>query len=341
MRPEPNASGEVATPAAPSRARILAAFAAIYLIWGSTYLGIAIAIQTTPPFVMAGVRFVIAGLVLYAWMRLRGAPRPTRANWIAATIVGGLLLLGGNGAVVWAEQRVPSGIAALLVATLPVWLVLLDWARPKGTRPSGLVLGGLALGLVGVGALVGPASLMGGNRIDVLGALVLMGGSISWAAGSLYSKQAALPASSALGMAMQMLAGGALLLLAGTVAGEWRAVDIGAISPASAGAILYLIVFGSLIGFTAYMWLLRVAPPARVATYAYVNPVVAVFLGWLVLAEPISARTVLAAAIIVGAVALIVSARSGGSPSSGGKRDVVAKTSDDAVARRGQERPAA
>jgi drug/metabolite transporter (DMT)-like permease len=331
----------VAAPAVPSRARILAAFAAIYLIWGSTYLGIAIAIQTTPPFVMAGVRFIIAGLVLYAWMRLRGAQRPTRANWIAATIVGGLLLLGGNGAVVWAEQRVPSGIAALLVATLPVWLVLLDWARPKGTRPSGLVLGGLALGLVGVGALVGPASLMGGSRIDVLGALVLMGGSISWAAGSLYSKQAALPASSALGMAMQMLAGGALLLLAGTVAGEWSAVDIGAISPASAGAILYLIVFGSLIGFTAYMWLLRVAPPARVATYAYVNPVVAVFLGWLVLGEPISARTVLAAAIIVGAVALIVSARSGGSPSSGGKREDVAKTSDDTVGERGQERPAA
>ena len=341
MRPEPNAPVESAAGAAPSRARILAAFAAIYLIWGSTYLGIAIAIQTTPPFVMAGVRFVIAGMMLYAWMRLRGAPRPTRANWIAATIVGGLLLLGGNGAVVWAEQRVPSGIAALLVATLPVWLVLLDWARPNGTRPSGLVLAGLAMGLVGVGALVGPATLMGGNRIDVIGALVLMGGSISWAAGSLYSKEARLPTSTALGMAMQMLAGGGLLLLAGTVAGEWSAVDLGAISTASAGAILYLIVFGSLIGFTAYMWLLRVAPPARVATYAYVNPVVAVFLGWLVLGETISARTVLAAAIIVGAVALIVSARSGGGPSSGAKQVDAGDHADDAESTRGRERPAA
>jgi drug/metabolite transporter (DMT)-like permease len=303
--PEPNASS-----VAPSRARIIAAFAAIYLIWGSTYLGIAIAIQTAPPFLMAGVRFIIAGLLLYGWMRLRGAPRPTLPNWRAATVVGGLLLLGGNGAVVWAEQRVPSGIAALLVATLPVWLVLLDWARPQGQRPNGLVLAGLALGLVGVGVLVGPATLAGGARIDVIGSLVLVGGSISWAVGSLYSRQASLPQSTALGMAMQMLAGGGLLLLAGTITGEWPTLDIGAISAASAGAILYLIVFGSLIGFTAYMWLLRVVPPARVATYAYVNPVVAVLLGWLVLGEPVSARTSIAAAIIIGAVALIVSARS-------------------------------
>ena len=313
MRPEPNAipaaSGESAPP---SRARILAAFAAIYVIWGSTYLAIAIAIQTAPPFLMAGVRFLVAGLLLYAWMRARGEPRPTLPHWRSAAIVGGLLLLGGNGAVVWAEQRVPSGIAALLVATLPVWLVLLDWARPKGVRPSGLVFGGLALGLVGVGVLVGPATLAGGARIDVIGALVLMVGSICWAVGSLYSRQAPLPKSSALGMAIQMLAGGGLLVLAGTLAGEWGELDVGAISAASAGAILYLIVFGSLIGFTAYMWLLRVVPPARVATYAYVNPVVAVLLGWLVLAEPISARTMIAAAIIVGAVALIVSARSDG-----------------------------
>jgi drug/metabolite transporter (DMT)-like permease len=268
---------------------------------------------------MAGARFVIAGALLYGWMRLRGAPRPTRANWAGAAVVGGLLLLGGNGAVVWAEQRVPSGIAALLVATLPVWLVMLDWARPGGTRPGKWVLLGLAIGLAGVGVLVGPASLAGGARIDLLGALVLMGGSICWAAGSLYSRQARLPASSAQGMAMQMLAGGLLLLVAGTVAGEWRVLDISAISRASWLAILYLILFGSLIGFTAYMWLLGVAPPAKVATYAYVNPIVAVFLGWLVLSEPISSRTMIAAAIIVGAVALIVSVRSGGGGSSGGQ----------------------
>jgi drug/metabolite transporter (DMT)-like permease len=337
MRPEPNDFPEAdGRDARPSRARILSAFAAIYVIWGSTYLAIAIAIQTAPPFLMAGVRFLIAGLLLYAWMRLRGAPRPTLPNWRAAAVVGGLLLLGGNGAVVWAEQRVPSGIAALLVATLPVWLVLLDWARPQGQRPNGLVLGGLALGLVGVGVLVGPATLAGGARIDVIGALVLMFGSICWAAGSLYSRQAPLPKSSPLGMAMQMLAGGGLLVAAGTVAGEWSALDLGAISAASTGAILYLIVFGSLIGFTAYMWLLRVAPPARVATYAYVNPVVAVLLGWAVLGEAISARTMLAAAIIVGAVALIVSARSVKAP----KREIVQDGQPGAGEAR-RERPAA
>lgn len=337
MRPEPGAEAPPIAPgdAPPTRAKIVAAFAAIYLIWGSTYLGIAIAIQTAPPFLMAGARFVIAGILLYGWMRLRGAPRPTRANWAGAAVVGGLLLLGGNGAVVWAEQRVPSGIAALLVATLPVWLVMLDWARPGGPRPGRLVIAGLALGLAGVAVLVGPATFAGGARIDLLGAMVLMGGSLCWAAGSLYSRQARLPESSALGMAMQMLAGGAMLFVAGTVAGEWRGLDLSAISGASLGAILYLIVFGSLIGFTAYMWLLRVAPPARVATYAYVNPIVAVFLGWLVLGEPVSSRTVVAAGIIIAAVALIVTTRSGGG-SSGGKPE--AEPADSAERR---ERPAA
>jgi drug/metabolite transporter (DMT)-like permease len=334
VRPEPNTEPQPAT-GAPSRGRIFAAFAAIYVIWGSTYLAIAIAIQTAPPFLMAGVRFVIAGLLLYAWMRMRGAARPTMANWGAAAVVGGLLLLGGNGAVVWAEQRVPSGIAALMVATLPVWLVMMDWIRPNGTRPNGLVLAGLAMGLLGVGVLIGPATLAGGGRIDVLGAMVLMFGSICWAAGSLYSKQAPLPKSTALGMAMQMLAGGALLFVAGSVAGEWGELDIGAISAASTGAILYLIVFGSLIGFTAYMWLLRVVPPARVATYAYVNPVVAVLLGWAVLGEPISTRTLIAAAIIIGAVALIVSTRSGGTAKG------AARTPAPSDSHARQERPAA
>jgi drug/metabolite transporter (DMT)-like permease len=222
---------------------------------------------------------------------------------------------------------------------LPVWLVLLDWIRPNGARPTGLVLAGLALGLGGVAILVGPASLMGGERIDIVGTIVLMLGSISWAAGSLYSKQASMPGSPALGMAMQMLAGGALLTLAGTFSGEWSAVNVSAISMESALAILYLIVFGSLIGFTAYMWLLQVAPPARVATYAYVNPIVAVFLGWLVLGEAISGRTVLAAGIIVGAVALIVTTRTGGGPSSGGRKAELAKEASRGTRR--EERPAA
>jgi drug/metabolite transporter (DMT)-like permease len=308
MRPEPN-TVPAATSQIPSRARLIAAFAAVYVIWGSTYLAIAIAIRTMPPFLMAGVRFVLAGALLYGWMRVWGAPRPSLANWRAAGVVGGLLLLGGNGAVVWAEQRVPSGIAALLVATLPVWMVVIDWLRPRGARPGPMVIAGLVLGLAGVGVLVGPSSLAGGAPVDALGASVLMFGSICWASGSLYSRHAELPSSSSLGMAMQMLLGGALLLLTGTIFGEWQGIDFAAISGASFGALAYLIIFGSLIGFTAYMWLLRVAPPARVATYAYVNPVIAVLLGWMVLAEPITSRTMLAAAIIIGAVALIVTAR--------------------------------
>jgi drug/metabolite transporter (DMT)-like permease len=292
-------------PAKPPRWRVVTAFAAVYLIWGSTYLAIRIAIETMPPFLMAGVRFLIAGALLYAWIRWRGTPRPARSHWLAATLVGGLLLLGGNGGVVWAEQRVPSGLTALLIATVPLWMVLLNWLRPGGVKPSNGVISGLTLGFIGITLLVGPGELAGGNHVDSLGAAVLIFASLLWAAGSLYSRRAQLPTSPLLATAMEMLAGGALLLTAGLLAGEWTRFAPSALSLRSWLALSYLIVFGALIGFTAYIWLLRVSTPARASTYAYVNPVVAILLGWAFAGEPLTARTLLAAAIIVAAVVVI------------------------------------
>ncbi|HEX7091511.1 MAG TPA: EamA family transporter [Longimicrobiales bacterium] len=294
----------------PSTAKVVAAFAAVYTIWGSTYLAILYAIETLPPFLMAGVRFVIAGSVLYAWAWLRGARRPvTLLHWKSALVVGGLLLLGGNGAVVWAEQRVASGLAALLVATVPLWMVLLDWLRPAGVPPDRRTAAGIVIGLAGLALLVGPESLLGGGRVDPLGAGVLVAGSLSWAAGSLYARGARLPDSALLATAMEMLAGGALLVLVGALTGEVGRLDPGAVSARSLLGLLYLIVFGSLVGFTAYTWLLGVSTPARVSTYAYVNPVVAVLLGWALAGEPLTPRMALAAAVIVAAVAAITGRR--------------------------------
>ena len=299
----------------PSRAKVIAAFAAVYVIWGSTYLAILFAIETMPPFAMAGVRFAIAGGLLYGWARLNGSPPPGGRHWRSALIVGGALLLGGNGAVTWAEQFVPSGITSLLVATVPVWMVLLEWARRDSPRPGGIVAIGLLLGLAGMALLVGPGAFGGAQRVSLVGAMVLTGGSISWAAGSIYQRHAVLPAGSPLlATGMQMLAGGALLLVAATVTGEWGDVDPSGISLRSALALLYLIVFGALIGFSAYLWLLRVSTPAKVSTYAYVNPVVAVFLGWAFAGERLEPRTILAAAVIVAAVALITAGRAGRRP---------------------------
>jgi len=292
----------------PTRTRVLLAFAAIYVIWGSTYLAIRFAIETLPPFLMAGTRFVIAGALLYAWSRARGAARPERIHWKTTAIVGGLLLLGGNGGVVWAEQRVPSGLAALLVAALPVWMATMEWAR-GGIRPTAGVIGGLLLGLTGIGLLVGPGEFAGGAGADTLGAIVLVLASISWAAGSIYSRGASLPKSPLLTTGMEMLAGGGLLVLAGAVTGELGHLDLAAASTTSWLALLYLIVFGSLIGFTAYIWLLEVSTPAKVSTYAYVNPVVAVLLGWALAGEPLSLRIAIAAGVIIAGVAMVTIAR--------------------------------
>ncbi len=294
---------------APSRWKIAAAFAAIYIIWGSTYLGIRFAIETIPPFLMAGVRFLLAGAMLYGWARVRGAPRPLRVHWRSAAIIGALLLLGGNGGVTWGEQTVPSGLAALLVATVPIWIATLDWLRPGGTRPDGPVIAGLLLGFVGILLLVGPGNLGGGEGNYTLGTLAVLGAAFSWALGSLYSKRAPLPGDALQGIGMEMLAGGVWLWLAGTLAGEWGQLNLGAISLRSGLALAYLTLFGSLVGFTAYVWLLRVVSPARAATYAYVNPVVAVFLGWALAGEELTPLTLVAAAVIIAGVVITTTYR--------------------------------
>ncbi|HEX7239248.1 MAG TPA: EamA family transporter [Longimicrobiaceae bacterium] len=290
-----------------SRAQVLAAFAAVYLVWGSTYLAILFALETLPPFLMAAARFLVSGAAMYAWMRARGAPRPTPANWRATAVVGAFLLVGGNGGVVWAEQRVASGLAALLVATVPLWMVLLEWWR-GGVRPRGRVWTGLVVGFAGLGVLVGPAELLGGGAADPLGAGALVAASLLWACGSVYAKGAPLPSSPLMATGMEMLCGGALLLLLGTVLGEWGRLDVAAVSARSWLALLYLIVFGAGLGFTAYVFLLQHVEVAKVSTYAYVNPLVAVFLGWLLAGEVVTARVLVAAAVIVAAVAFITTA---------------------------------
>ncbi len=298
---------------APSRTRIVAAFAAIYLIWGSTYLGIRFAIETIPPFLMGGVRFMIAGAVLYLWMRARGEKRPSMLHWRSAAIVGGFLILGGNGAVVWAEQFVPSGMAALLVATLPFWIVLIDWVGPGHARPSLGIAIGLVVGIAGIFVLVGPAALhptnVSGTGI-LKGALALNAGSLSWALGTVYARHAKLPRSALVATGMEMLCGGALLFLLALITREPMDFDPASVSARSIAGFIYLTTIGSLVGFTAFIWLIQHQPPSRVSTYAYVNPVVAVFLGWALAGEPLTLRTVIAAAIIIGAVALITTARS-------------------------------
>jgi drug/metabolite transporter (DMT)-like permease len=290
---------------APSRGRIIAAFAAVYVIWGSTYLAILYAIETLPPFLMAGVRFLIAGSLLFGWSMARARRGPTRREWQAALIIGGLLLLGGNGAVVWAEQTISSGVAALLVAGTPCWMVLLDWLWQGAARPGPRTVTGLLLGFGGIALLVGPSALSGQATIHLTGALVLLIGSLAWAVGSIYSRHAPRPHGALLSTGMQMLMGGSLLVLAGTATGEWARVDLAAVSLKSTLALAYLIVFGAIIGYSAYLWLLRVSTPARVSTYAYVNPVVAVLLGWALAGETFTPRMAIAAAIIVTGVALI------------------------------------
>jgi drug/metabolite transporter (DMT)-like permease len=291
-----------------STARIWAALLALYVVWGSTYLAIRVAVDTLPPFLMAGVRHLVAGIVLYAFAIRRGdrvGDRPTRAGWRAAVVVGGALLLGGNGGVVWAEQYVSSGLAALFVSTLPIWMALLDrvfYGQPIVPR----VLAGLVLGFGGVALLVGRVETGGAEPWS---ALVLLGASLAWASGSLYARTAPLPRRPMVGTAMQMLAGSVWLLAASLVAGEPARVQADMFTPQAVFAVVYLTFVGSLIGFTAYIWLLGVAPVSLVSTYAYVNPVVAVLLGWVVLDEPITSRLVVAGAAIVLAVALIASVR--------------------------------
>ncbi|RPI87125.1 MAG: EamA family transporter [Chloroflexi bacterium] len=284
------------------------AMLSIYIVWGSTYLAIRFAIETLPPFLMAAARFLIAGVILYIFTRLRGAPKPTKIEWRSASIVGLFLLLGGNGLVVWAEQRVASSVAALMIATVPLWIILLDTVRPGGQRPNKITILGVLGGMVGLVLLVGPSGL-GGERVDLIGAGSLVVASLLWSIGSLYSRTARLPDTPLLGTGMEMLAGGAGLLILGTILGEWSQVNFTQVSARSMWSLGYLIAFGSLVGFASYTWLLRVAPTPLVSTYAYVNPMVAIFLGNLLANEPLTPRVLMSAAVIIGSVALITAAQ--------------------------------
>lgn len=286
-----------------------AALLAVYLIWGSTYLGIRVVVETIPPFLSAGFRFLLAGAILYAFATLRGASQPKRGDWKPAAITGGLLLLGGNGLVSWAEQTVPSGLAALVIATVPLWVVLLEWIAPARAKPSLATLVGIALGLVGVVILVDPTQV-GAAAIDPAGGVVLILASLIWSVGTLYGGKAKLAEPPLLAIGMEMLAGGAILVVAGLALGEGGRLDFTAISERSLIAFVYLVLVGALIGFTAYLWLIRKVPPALATTYAFVNPVVAVYLGFVILAEAVTPTTILAAAIIIAGVAIITQARS-------------------------------
>lgn len=287
-----------------SRLRIIAAFAAVYIIWGSTYLAIRLAVESIPPFFMVGARFVLAGAGLYVWLRVRGAAKPTLIQWKSTAAVGAMLLLVGTGGVSWAEQFVPSGVTALIIAITPLWFVVFDWWN-RGVKPTTSIVGGLILGTVGVIILIDPVEFVGGEQVDLLGAFVLLVATMSWVWGSLYSRRAEMPSSPLLATAMEMLTGGILLMVLSIASGEMFRMDLAAATNQSWLALLYLVIFGSLIGFTSYIWLLKNVQPALVSTYAYVNPIIAVFLGWLIAAEPLGGRILFAAAIIVAGVALI------------------------------------
>ena len=286
--------------------KLAAALAAVYLVWGSTYLAIAVADRTLPPLLMLSVRFLIAGGLLYAWSARRGdlaAVRPGRRQWRAAALAGGLLLVVDTGGVAWAEQRVASGFTALIIATVPLFMAVLDRLVFGVRLPLGAVAG-IAAGLLGVGLLVGP-----GGKTDAAGVVVLLVAAFAWAAGSLYARVAPLPRRPLLAAAMQMLCAGVLLAGAGIAGGELSRVRLGGISPASLAALGYLIVFGSLLAFTAYGWLLRNASTTLLSTYAYVNPGVAVFLGWALLGERIGGKEIAAGLVILTSIALLLTAR--------------------------------
>lgn len=287
---------------------ILLAFLAVYVVWGSTYLAMRIGDESFPPLLLAGTRHLITGLLFYPFFRWKTGIRPTKEHWITASITGFLLLCVGNGGVCWAELTVPSGVAALLVAMVTLWMVIVDWLRPGGHRPSSRVFVGIMLGFAGLTLLVGPSHLGNSGRIDPWGAGVLAIASFAWAAGSIYSKHSPHPASALLSMSMQCLAGGVALWIGGFLSGEVHNLHFAAVSARSWLAVVYLIVFGSGIGFTAYIYILKNSTAPRVATYAFVNPVVALLLGWLFASEELTLRTLLAATVILAAVILVITA---------------------------------
>jgi drug/metabolite transporter (DMT)-like permease len=286
--------------------KLLAAFAAVYIIWGSTYLGIKFAIETIPPFLMAALRFLISGSILFAIFYPKSDEKLSSETIRSASIVGILLLLGGNGAVVWAEQYIPSGLTALLVSTVPVWVVVINFLFTDEKKSSLKNTLGVLLGFTGLFFLISPENIIRGGDVDLTAALILMGGTLSWSLGSVYTKHAVLPKSSLVSTSVQMLAGGTGLLLSSILFGEWNNFRISEVSLLSSLSFLYLLIFGSLVAFSAYIWLLKKTGPSKATTYAYVNPVVAVLLGWLLAGEEITLKVVISAFIIITAVVIIL-----------------------------------
>jgi drug/metabolite transporter (DMT)-like permease len=290
-----------------SRTQLVMGFAAIYLIWGSTYLGIRYAVETIPPFLMMGVRHSIAGILVFGWAHGRGAPMPQIKQWWWALIAGALLFLGGHGVLAWAEQKAPSGLAALLCATLPLWTVVL--ARIDATeRKLGIkAWAGILLGFGGVALLIGPDALR--QRLDLLAAGGVLSSALLWAVGTSYTRRVNLPSSKILSAAMQMICGGVLLLVAGLLSGEAGRIRMQDLTARSVFSLAYLIVFGSIVAFTVYTWLVSVSSPSLVSTYAYVNPVIAVLLGWALAHEALGVRTLMATVVIVAGVILVSTRR--------------------------------
>lgn len=285
---------------------IVGALLAVYILWGGTYLAMKVAIETLPPFTMAGIRFLIAGSIMYIWQAVHGVERPQIGHWRNAAIVGGTMLLGGNGSIVWAEQFVPSGIAAIIFATVPFWVMLLSWFCQNGKRPNGMVFGGLVLGLIGTTLLVNNSvGELSNTSSQWVGYIALVAATLFWAGGTLYSRVAKLPSAIFMSIALQMLTGGLLCLLFGIIIGEWTQLNFALVSMRSAFALGYLIVFGSIVGFSAYIWLLKVADPTLVTTNTYVNPVVAVILGWMFAGEQMTSHDALAAVLIIISVIII------------------------------------
>ena len=308
-----------------STRNIVAAFGAVYVIWGSTYLAIRFAVETLPPFLMGGARFFTAGAVLMAVLLARGAPRPTLRQWRGALVSGTFLIAGGNGLLSWSEQYVPSGLAALLVATVPLWMVAIARLGPDRERTGRLEALGLFLGLTGVVVLVGGSGAevgIGGadEAAVLLASLAVVAASISWAIGSMHNRRAELPRPPLYATALTMTAGGAVLVLVGLAAGEAGRLTLSEVAGRSWLSLLYLIVFGSIVAFSAYAWLLRVVRPAAVGTYAYVNPIVALALGWWLADEPFTGPMLVGTVIIVAGVLLVQRGRAGGAARGGSPR---------------------
>lgn len=288
------------------KTKIWLALLALYIVWGSTYLAIRFAVETIPPFMSAGMRFLVSGTILLVWRRLAGDPLPTPRQWRSTAIIGIFLLLGGNGMVSFAEKRIDSGIAALLVGTSPLWLVLLEGLRPGGVKPGWLAILGLVIGFGGIFLLVGPSEILNGSpQFDMLGIGSVILAAFLWSLGSVYSKNADMPSSTLMATGAEMLTGSLALFIVSGLAGEWNGFSFGQVAPNSWLGLAYLVTFGSLIGFVSYGWLLKHAPISLTATYAYVNPLVAVLLGALFADEVINARILVAAVIIISSVVLI------------------------------------